>query len=388
MLEKIFKKNTTLLYISTSIILLTILICILSQVYTKKLVDTDIEYIDKAFIANSEKTKAKISDVENIIYLNENYYMILTEKQVYVARLSLNEAKNIREKLKNNKNATIYGEIKKVNNDAKNYFVTTYNRISDGKTISKDEYEKKMGKYYLEQKEVSDKKENINNTTIIVSMILVSLGISLSIIFIKNNNKNYNLLKKLSKTEISKINKELSSAIKSHKTYITENYILNYSMGTSLIKYDNILFAYKNNLKNKNRDIIVIYTNDLEKMVVNIESNIKLLDKIKLKNEKVLLGKTDKNLEKLAKEYNGKFNSKYGICFYDPEDGENFLNNYLLINYKKLLKENVIDNCTEEVENLLEKFDQKKFDKENGFVNDDFESDFEDGSGFIEDMPF
>ena len=225
-----------------------------------------------------------------------------------MARLSLNEAKNIREKLKNNKNATIYGEIKKVNNDAKNYFVTTYNRISDGKTISKDEYEKKMGKYYLEQKEVSDKKENINNTTIIVSMILVSLGISLSIIFINNNNKNYNLLKKLSKTEISKINKELSSAIKSHKTYITENYILNYSMGTSLIKYDNILFAYKNNLKNKNRDIIVIYTNDLEKMVVNIESNIKLLDKIKLKNEKVLLGKTDKNLEKLAKEYNLNIN--------------------------------------------------------------------------------
>lgn len=308
MLEKIFKKNTTLLYISTSIILLTILICILSQVYTKKLVDTDIEYIDKAFISNSEKTKAKISDVENIIYLNENYYMILTEKQVYVARLSLNEAKNIREKLKNNKNATIYGEIKKVNNDAKNYFVTTYNKISDGKTISKDEYEKKMGKYYLEQKEVSDKIENINNTTIIVSMILVSLGIFLSIVFIKNNNKNYNLLKKLSKTEISKINKELSSAIKSHKTYITENYILNYSMGTSLIKYENILFAYKNNIKNPNRDIIVIYTNDLEKMVVNIESNIKLLDKIKLKNEKVLLGKTDKNLEKLAKEYNLNIN--------------------------------------------------------------------------------
>ena len=308
MLEKIFKKNTTLLYISTSIILLTILICILSQVYTKKLVDTDIEYIDKAFIANSEKTKAKISDVENIIYLNENYYMILTEKQVYMARLSLNEAKNIREKLKNNKNATIYGEIKKVNNDAKNYFITTYNRISDGKTISIDEYEKKMGKYYLEQKSVSDKIENINNTIIIVSLILVSLGISLSIIFIKNNNKNYNLLKKLSKTEISKIDKELNSAIKSHKTYITENYILNYSMGTSLIKYDNILFAYKNNLKNKNRDIIVIYTNDLEKMVVNVESNIKLLDKIKLKNEKVLLGKTDKNLEKLAKEYNLNIN--------------------------------------------------------------------------------
>ena len=60
----------------------------------------------------------------------------------------------------------------------------------------------------------------------------------------------------------------------------------------------------------------------------------------------------------------------------------------LIISLVEKIKENVIDNCTEEVENLLEKFDQKKFDKENGFVNDDFESDFEDGSGFIEDMPF
>ena len=79
-------------------------------------------------------------------------------------------------------------------------------------------------------------------------------------------------------------------------------------MGTSLIKYENILFAYKNNIKNTNHDVIVIYTKDLEKMVVNVESNIKLLDKIKSKNEKVLLGKTDKNLENLAKEYNLNIN--------------------------------------------------------------------------------
>ena len=39
----------------------------------------------------------------------------------------------------------------------------------------------------------------------------------------------------------------------------------------------------------------------------------------------LLLGLNDILYKKLAKEYNGKFNSKYGICFYDPEDGENFL---------------------------------------------------------------
>lgn len=308
MFEKILKKSTSLLYISTSIILATILICIISQVYTKKLVDTDTEYVNKAFVVDSENTKAKISNIESIIYLNENYYMVLTEKQVYMARLSLNEAKSIREKIKNNKDATIYGEIRKVNEEAKKYFITTYNRVSNGKTITEDEYQKKMGNYYLEQKEINDKIEKTNNITIIISMILVSLGISLSIIFIRNNNKNYKLIKKLSKTEISKIDKELSKALKSHKTYITENYIINYSMGTSLIKYENILFAYKNNIKNTKRDIIVIYTKDLEKTVVTIDSNVRLLDKIKSKNKNVLLGKTDKNIEKLEKEYNLNIN--------------------------------------------------------------------------------
>ncbi len=308
MFEKILKKSTSLLYISTSIILATILICIISQVYTKKLVDTDIEYVNKAFLVDSENTKAKISNIESIIYLNENYYMVLTEKHVYMARLSLNEAKSIREKIKNNKDATIYGEIRKVNEEAKKYFITTYNRVSNGKTITEDEYQKKMGNYYLEQKEINDKIEKTNNITIIISMILVSLGISLSIIFIRNNNKNYKLIKKLSKTEISKIDKELSKALKSHKTYITENYIINYSMGTSLIKYENILFAYKNNIKNTKRDIIVIYTKDLEKTVVTIDSNVRLLDKIKSKNKNVLLGKTDKNIEKLEKEYNLNIN--------------------------------------------------------------------------------
>lgn len=308
MFEKILKKSTGLLYISTSIILVTILICIISQVYTKKLVDTDTEYVNKAFVVDSENTKAKISNIESIIYLNENYYMVLTKRQVYMARLSLNEAKSIREKIKNNKDATIYGEIRKVNEEAKKYFITTYNRVSNKKTITEDEYVKKMGNYYLEQKELNDKIEKTNNTMIIISMILVSLGISLSIIFIKNNNKNYKLIRKLSKTEISKIDKELSNALKSHKTYITENYIINYSMGTSLIKYENILFAYKNNIKNTKRDIIVIYTKDLEKTVVTIDSNVKLLDKIKSKNKNVLLGKTDKNIEKLEKEYNLNIN--------------------------------------------------------------------------------
>lgn len=308
MFEKILKKSTCLLYISTSIILATILICIISQVYTKKLVDTDTEYVTKAFVVDSENTKAKISNIESIIYLNENYYMVLTKRQVYMARLSLNEAKSIREKIKNNKDATIYGEIRKLNEEAKKYFITTYNRVSNKKTITEDEYVKKMGNYYLEQKELNDKIEKTNNTMIIISMILVSLGISLSIIFIRNNNKNYKLIRKLSKTEISKIDKELSKALKSHKTYITENYIINYSMGTSLIKYENILFAYKNNIKNTKRDIIVIYTKDLEKTVVTIDSNVKLLDKIKSKNKNVLLGKTDKNIEKLEKEYNLNIN--------------------------------------------------------------------------------
>lgn len=308
MLEKILKKNTIILYLSTSLIILTIIVCISSQAYSKKLISTNTEYMDKAFIDNNENTKAKISNIENIIYLNDSYYIILAKNHVYVARLSLNEVENIRKQISDKKDATIYGEIRKIDDNAKEYFITTYNKISKKETISKDNYERKMGSYYLEQKEINDEITNINNTTIIISIILVSIGTSLSIIFIKNNNKNYKLLRKLSKTEISKINKELTSGIKSKKTYITDNYILNYSMGTSLIKYEDIIFAYKHNQKNNKNDIIVIYTKDLEKTIVYIDSNIKLLEIIKKKNKKVLLGKTNDNLEKLAKEYNLNIN--------------------------------------------------------------------------------
>ena len=308
MLEKILKKSTILLYVSTVFILTTILVCVFSQIYTKKLVETDTEYVEKVFINNSENTKAKISKVENLIYLNENYYMVLADKQLYVARLSLNEVKDIREKIKNNKETVIYGKIKKVSTDVKKQFVTTYNRISKDITISEDDYEGKMGEYYLEQKETNDKIENINNITIIVSIVLVSLGISLSIVFINNNNKNYKLLRKLSKTEISKINKELNTGIKNKKTYITDNYILNYNMGTNLVRYDDILFAYKCNPKNTKSDTIIIYNNDLDKIIVNVESGIKLLEIIKSKNKKALLGKTNENLEKLSKEYNLNIN--------------------------------------------------------------------------------
>lgn len=308
MLEKILKKSTVLLYLSTFFIIVTIIICVFSQVYTKKIIETDIEYVDKIFIDDSENTKAKISKVENLIYLNENYYMVLAEKHLFVARLSLNEVKDIRENIKNNKEVTIYGKIKKVNDDVKKQFVTTYNRVSKDLKIEETDYERKMGEYYLEQKEVNDKIENMNSTTIIISIILVSLGISLSIVFVRNNDKNYKLMKKLSKSEISKINKELESGVKSNKTYVTENYILNYTMGTSLVKYENILFAYKSNSKNKKLDIIVIYTKDLDKIVVVVDSSIKLLDKIKEKNKKVLLGKTNENLKNLSKEYNLNIN--------------------------------------------------------------------------------
>ena len=148
---------------------------------------------------------------------------------------------------------------------------------------------------YLDQKIFKESLNKKSNIVIPVSLSLVTIGIILSTIFIHNNNNNYRLLRTLSKSEISKLNKELNNSQKIKSLYITDNYILKARLSLDLIKYDNIIYAYDANSKT------IIYTKDL--VCHKIKSNIDLLDLIKSKNKNVLIDDTEKNKETLLKKY-------------------------------------------------------------------------------------
>lgn len=298
MFEKLFNRNIKLLPISTIFIVLTLIICISFQIYSKKIIETELELNCITFDQTKENEKTRITGIKNILLLKDNYYLVMNNDTFYVAKISVNEVQKIRKDLNKNKKYTIYGKSEKIDDTTIEEFVNTYNRIKKDETITKEEYNEKFGYMYLDQKSTGDKITKKSNIIIAISLLSVFTGIIISIMFIRNNNKNYKLLRTLSKSEISKINKELTKSKKYKNIYITDNYILIGKLGLELIKIENIIFAYKENNK------VIVYTKSLSNHKIKINDEIDLLNIIKSKNKNVLIDKTTKNIETLSKKYN------------------------------------------------------------------------------------
>lgn len=295
MFEKLFKRNTKLLPISSIFIVLTLIICLSFQIYQGSLLKKSKELNLITFNQKEVNKNVKISDIKNILLFKDDYYIILNKDSFYIAKLTGDEVQNIRKGLDKNNTYTLYGISKIVDDKTKEDFTDTFNKLKKEETITSSEYNNSFGYMYLDQKIFKESLNKKSNIVIPVSLSLVTIGIILSTIFIHNNNNNYRLLRTLSKSEISKLNKELNNSQKIKSLYITDNYILKARLSLDLIKYDNIIFAYDANSKT------IIYTKDL--VCHKIKSNIDLLDLIKSKNKNVLIDDTEKNKETLLKKY-------------------------------------------------------------------------------------
>lgn len=297
MFEKLFNKNLKLLPISSIFIVLTLIICISYQIYSKKVLDNEIELNCITFDETKENEKARITRIKNILLLKDNYYLVINNDTFYVAKISVNEVKKIRKDLAKDKKYNLYGRSQKIDDETIEEFVTTYNKLKKDETITKEGYIEKYGYMYLDQKTTDDSLTKKSNIVVGISLLLVLTGITISIIFIKNNSKNYKLLRTLSKSEIAKLNKELTKSKKYKDILITENYILINKLALEIIRFDNIIFAYKENNK------VIVYTKSLDSYKLKEKEDFDLLKTIKSKNKNVLIDKTTKNLEVLSKKY-------------------------------------------------------------------------------------
>lgn len=297
MFEKLFNKNLKLLPISSIFIVLTLIICISYQIYSKKVLDNEIELNCITFDETKENEKARITRIKNILLLKDNYYLVINNDTFYVAKISVNEVKKIRKDLAKDKKYNLYGRSQKIDDETIEEFVTTYNKLKKDETITKEGYIEKYGYMYLDQKTTDDSLTKKSHIVVGISLLLVLTGITISIIFIKNNSKNYKLLRTLSKSEIAKLNKELTKSKKYKDILITENYILINKLALEIIRFDNIIFAYKENNK------VIVYTKSLDSYKLKEKEDLDLLKTIKSKNKNVLIDKTTKNLEVLSKKY-------------------------------------------------------------------------------------
>lgn len=297
MFEKLFNKNVKLLPISTVFIVLTLIICVSFQIYSKKLLDTELELNCITLDQTKENEKARITRIKNILLLKDNYYLVINNDTFYVAKISVNEVKKIRKEINKDKKPDLYGKSQKIDESTIEEFVAMYNKLNKDKTITKEEYTEKFGYMYLDQKTTDDSLTKKSNIVVGISLLLVLTGITISTIFIKNNSKNYKLLKTLSKSEIAKLDKELSKSKKYKNLYITEKYIVINKLALEIIKFDNIIFAYKENNK------VIIYTKNLDSYKIKDTEELNLLKTIKSKNKNVLIDKISKNIETLSKKY-------------------------------------------------------------------------------------
>lgn len=298
MFEKLFNKNLKLLPISTIFIVLTLIICISFQIYSKRITKTDLELNCITFDETKENEKTKISGIKNILLIKEDYYLVLNNDTFYVAKISVNEVNKIRKDITKDKKHVLYGISKRIDDSTIDEFISTYNKLKKNETITKNQYNEKFGFMYLDQKNIDASLTKKSNIVVVTSLLLVMTGIILSTIFIKNNNKNYKLLRTLSKSEISKLDKELNKSKKYKNTYITDNYILISKLSLELIKFEDIIFAYT--AKNK----VIVYTKSLDCYKLKNNDEIDILKLIKSKNKNALIDKTTKNIETLSKKYN------------------------------------------------------------------------------------
>ena len=116
------------------------------------------------------------------------------------------------------------------------------------------------------------------------------------------------------------INKELEEEeafyYKSAKLALTKNYIVDFSTGLKVFKYNEVLWMYRYELRQNGiksqMSIILFVKNDKKRHVVasmvgytkkSKEINREIMDAIMNKNKKMLVGYTKENREKMKEEY-------------------------------------------------------------------------------------
>lgn len=267
-------------------------------------------------IISSEETKDyKMAYINNMVtpykfavYDNttDAYYIVKDSKYLYIVYMSENTYKSL-VKDKYTSPIKLKGITKYIPSDVKTLALEVYNDgLSDEKKITEANFNDYFGDIYLDMTE--------SNT----SIAIVQFAMSVTLLFIGficlvinlNKMKSFN---KLDKEEIKKLddemNRESSIYYKKFNLYLTDNYIITFSGKISTIKYSDIVWMYRKDIKTEGiktaQCIILALTNGNKLNIVNsylskksLEQYNQVWDYIINKNNNILVGYTDINIEK------------------------------------------------------------------------------------------
>ena len=243
------------------------------------------------------------------------FYFLMDEEYMYVGFLSEKTFKKLDVDSINENHVTVKGMTKKIPSDIKKLALEAYNEAVDKENqLTSSEFGDYFGLIYLDETE-TDYMQVILLLVGVIGWFAGLAGTISQIIVVVRLNKT---IKKFDEKEWETINKEMESDdafyYKNAKLALTKNYIIDFAGGFKPIKYRDILWMYKYEYRYngvKTQVSIILYTEDKKRHVVaalpgytkkSKEVNKEIMETIMQKNEKMLVGYTKENRNRMKEE--------------------------------------------------------------------------------------
>jgi len=244
------------------------------------------------------------------------FYFVFDDNQIYVAFLSNSDFEKLNDEKLSEHPATIYGYTKTLPSDIKKLAIKAYNDgLEDEYQINSADFDSYFGTLYLDTTE--------QNISAILCLIIGAFGSLVGFCgFIAQLIYNLRLksrIKKISDEDWEIVNQELDDKetfyYKNAKIALTPNYLIDFAKGIDVIKYKDILWMYKYELRQngiKTQMSIIIFTLDKKRHVIAALDgftkkskvvNEEIMETIMKKNANMLVGYTKENRKKMKEEY-------------------------------------------------------------------------------------
>ena len=254
------------------------------------------------------------------------YYLVMDkDNHLYIVYMNNDNYKKLNIDSINETPIRIKGISRSITYDLKKQAIDSYNEFMKYEYLTKENFKENVGEYYL------DMKTKINDSTLycIGTLILGILSLLFIVIYIIKVIKNKKTMNELNPELLIKIDTELSQIVDSEyqdmKFYLLKDYLVDFDDNIVIIPYSDILWIYPYDrtynglLVNKylkvttinNKVYAVAKTRSLEDNKDEILEEIE--NKIKEKNEEIIIGYSKENKKKVKeiikdKKNKSKFN--------------------------------------------------------------------------------
>lgn len=258
-LKKETKKMTNYLIGGLSLIVLTILLCVIANYdITKK--EKESAYLNDVIEKQNNKTDVKANlkvfyePFTFAKYDDEEYrafYIVSDDKYFYIAYMDNSLYYELKDKDLKKNPENIYGITKSISTDVKKLAIEAYNEgLDEDKQITLDDFNDYFGSVYL------DTTVDISDTATILyllSILTTIFALAFLIVYGVKKVKTNKTLKKLDDEELAKIEKEMEDKESFHyekaHLILTKNYIISFNDGFTIQNYKDVIWIYERKIR-------------------------------------------------------------------------------------------------------------------------------------------